>query len=158
MADDKDPRSTESSDEDVVVFLIGARVNRWRDVRGWWPVLGAMPPMLRELARHPELGMLEARSYVSGRVVLVVQYWTSFEHLEAYARAGQGQHLPAWRNFNRRTRGGAVGIFHETFVVPAANRESIYVQMPAFGLQRALGASALSRGLTARSRLAPSSA
>ncbi|MDP9435824.1 MAG: DUF4188 domain-containing protein [Actinomycetota bacterium] len=48
---DTDPRTTVVSPDDVVVLLIGMRVNRWRDVRAWLPVAAAMPLMLRELER-----------------------------------------------------------------------------------------------------------
>src|SRR3954454_9921746 len=87
--------------EEAVVFLIGARINRLRSVRKWLPVAMAMPKMLRELAQQPELGLLSARSYVSGRDVVVVQYWRSIEQLQAYAKAGDRLHLPAWKAFNQ---------------------------------------------------------
>src|SRR3954451_4164694 len=134
-------RTTAAGGEDVGGFLIGMRVSRVRAVRAWLPVAAAMPRMLRELGAEPELGLLDARSYVSGRVVLAVQYWRSFAHLDAYARAADREHLPAWRAFNQRVRsaGPACGIFHETYVVPAAAQESVYVGMPAFGLAKALG-------------------
>src|SRR3954453_14889190 len=92
-------RMTAAEEQDVVVFLIGMRINRLRSIRAWLPVAAAMPRMLRELDGEPELGLLDARSYVSGRVVLVVQYWRSFAHLDAYARAADRQHLPAWQAF-----------------------------------------------------------
>jgi len=41
---------------DFVVFLIGMRFNKLWKVRAWWPVVTAMPKMLRELEAHPELG------------------------------------------------------------------------------------------------------
>lgn len=121
--------------EGTVVFLIGMRVNTLWDVRRWLPAALAMPRMIRELMTQPQLGLLGARTYVSGRAVLVVQYWRSFEHLDAYARDREHAHLPAWRAFNQRTRGNsATGIFHETYVVGPGRSESIYVNMPDFGL------------------------
>jgi hypothetical protein len=149
-------RTTADGNDDVVVFLIGMRVNRWRHLHRWLPVAAAMPRMLRELD-GAGLGLLDARSYVSGRVVLVVQYWSSFEALEAYARAGDREHLPAWRSFNLRARSSdSVGIFHETHVVPASARESIYVHMPPHGLAKAMGSAPLTqRGLAAAHRLDP---
>ena len=149
-------RMTAAADDDVVVFLIGMRVNRLRAVRSWLPAAAAMPRMLRELAQAPALGLLDARSYVSGRVVMVVQYWRSFEDLDAYARATDREHLPAWRAFNKRMRaaGPAVGIFHETYLVPAGQRETVYVGMPAYGLGRALGVAPVAgRGERAAHRL-----
>ena len=39
---------------DFVVFLIGARINRFRDLQAWLPVVRAMPRMLAELGRRPD--------------------------------------------------------------------------------------------------------
>ncbi|MBN1093229.1 DUF4188 domain-containing protein [Blastococcus sp. TML/M2B] len=97
-------RTTADAPPGTVAFLIGMRVNRPARLRHWLPVAAAMPRMLRELARHPELGLLSARTYVSGRAVLTVQYRRSAEDLDRYARARDAAHLPAWREFNRRTR------------------------------------------------------
>lgn len=121
---------------DFVVFVLGMHVNRWRDVRAWLPVARAMPRMLSELARHPEMGMLKAHSGVMFGGPCVVQYWRSYEQLEAYARNAQAEHLPAWRAFNRAARSSpdSVGIFHETYRVSAGQWETIYGAMPEVGL------------------------
>ncbi len=50
--------TSNASEQPVVVFLIGMRVNRWWKVRQWLRTALAMPRMLRELGQHPELGML----------------------------------------------------------------------------------------------------
>ncbi|WP_439577225.1 monooxygenase family protein, partial [Elioraea sp.] len=71
-------------DGDFVVFLIGMRINRPWKLHRWLPVFLAMPRMLKELQARPELGLLGVR-YL-GRLSFV-QYWRSFEQLEAYARA-----------------------------------------------------------------------
>lgn len=126
--------------EGTVVFLIGMRINRLRDVRRWLPVFTAMPAMLRELASDPESGLLDATTWISGRTLLVRQYWSSFEKLDAYARDRNQRHRPAWHAFNVRSRGNsAVGIYHETYVVGPGRAESIYVNMPSMGLGRAVG-------------------
>jgi fumigallin biosynthesis monooxygenase-like protein len=134
-------RWTHDHEGGVVVFLIGARVNRMRAVRSWWPVLGAMPRMLKELQQDPASGLLSVTSTVHGRGSLMVQYWRDLESLLAYAHAPEYAHRPAWHEFNRAARaaGHAVGIWHETFVVPPGHHESIYVDMPEQGLPRALG-------------------
>jgi hypothetical protein len=126
----------------VVVFLIGMRVNRWRRVRAWWPVFTAMPRMLRELYADPASGLLGHRMTLSADGPLVVQYWRDREHLTAYARDPGRGHRPAWQRFNASARAseGAVGIWHETFDVPAGASESIYVDMPLRGLAAATGA------------------
>ena len=119
-----------------VVFLIGLRINEPLRIRQWWPVLNAMPRMLQELRRQPDLGFLHAESWFSRNLVMV-QYWRSMEHLLAYAKAKDAAHLPAWGDFNRRVAAnGSVGIWHETYEIAPGGYENIYVNMPAFGLGR----------------------
>lgn len=120
---------------DFVVFLIGMRVNKPWKVWRWWPVAAAMPRMLIELATKPELGLLHARSHFGFPNTLVVQYWRSFEHLEAYARSASAAHLPAWQAFNKAVgSNGDVGIWHETYAISNGRYESVYNNMPPFGL------------------------
>lgn len=120
---------------DFVVFLIGMRINHLFLIHKWMPVVRAMPRMLTELFAHKEMGLLHAYTAISGRTVMTVQYWRSFEQLHAYAHARELAHLPAWAEFNRRIGGnGAVGIFHETYVVKEGAYESVYANMPRFGL------------------------
>ena len=83
MAEVINGRRTAALDDDVVVFVIGMRINRLRRLRSWLPAFRAMPRMLRELSADEELGLLGVHSYWAGRVILAVQYWRSFEHLEA---------------------------------------------------------------------------
>lgn len=130
-------RMTATIDGDFVVFLIGMRINAFWKPWKWMPVAAAMPRMLSELARKPELGLLHARTHFGLRSTLVVQYWRSFEALHAYAVARDAEHLPAWRAFNQAIgagRGRDVGIWHETFLVRAGESESLYANMPAYGL------------------------
>ncbi len=117
-----------------VLFLIGVRLNRpWK--LNWWPVFSAMPRMLRELSEKPELGLLHYRLHFGIRSAMVVQYWRSFELLTDYAKNREQAHLPAWRDFNRAIgTNGDVGIWHETYLVAPGSYESIYVNMPEFGL------------------------
>lgn len=130
-------RLTANLDGDFVVFLIGARINRWWKIHKWLPVARAMGRMLRELHEHPELGFLGAETF-GGRTTCMVQYWRSVDHLMSYARSRDAEHLPAWHAFNRRIgQSGDVGIWHETYVVEPGRYETIYNNMPAFGLGRA---------------------
>jgi len=122
-------------DGGFVVFLIGARINKPWKVWKWWPVATAMPRMLAELARQPELGLLHARNMFSFPDAMVIQYWKSFEALEAYAKARDKAHLPAWQAFNKAVgSNGDVGIWHETYIVEPGKYETIYNNMPPFGL------------------------
>ncbi|MBA2780819.1 DUF4188 domain-containing protein [Halomonas kenyensis] len=128
-------RMQASIEGDFVVFIIGMKINKPWKVHKWWPVFTAMPRMLKELQANPELGML-------GHIAsfrFTVQYWKSFEHLEAYARSKDHAHLPAWKAFNESVgnSGGDVGIWHETYRVRAGEYESVYRGMPRFGLAQA---------------------
>lgn len=131
-------RYSGSIEGDFVVFLIGMRINRPWKLHRWPPVFVAMPKMLKELERDPHSGFLGATMGLLTTGPTVVQYWRSFEHLEQYARDPQGEHLPAWRRFNRLVRAsGDVGIWHETYRVRAGEYEAIYGNMPRVGLARA---------------------
>ena len=156
MAEIDTRRTTANLEGEVVVFLIGMRVNRLWKVHKWWPVAGAMTRMLRELYAHPELGFLHAESWF-GRTTILVQYWKSFEALEAYAKSRDHAHLPAWAAFNRAVgSSGDVGIWHETYRVRPGEVEALYHNMPPFGLARAVGAvPASGRRETAAGRMQP---
>jgi hypothetical protein len=132
-------RVTDATEGPLVVFLIGMRVNRWWKVRQWLRTALAMPRMLRELGQHPELGMLGGEAWF-GRTTLMVSYWKSVDHLFGYAKLRNAEHLPAWRAFNKHIgTNGDVGIWHETYIVQAGAHESVYVNMPAFGLGKIAG-------------------
>ena len=127
-------RLTANIEGTFVVFLIGMRINNLWRVRKWWPVALAMPRMLKELAQHPEAGMLGGEMWF-GRTTIMVQYWRSMEQLLAYAKDRESGHLPAWRAFNQSMSiNGDVGIWHETYSVSPGTYENVYVNMPAFGL------------------------
>jgi hypothetical protein len=131
-------RFTAKIQGDFVVFIIGMRINHLLLLHKWLPVALAMPRMLKELFQKPELGMLHAHTFLSGRSILVIQYWRSFEHLHAYAHTKDLQHLLAWADFNRSVGdNGSVGIFHESYLVKAGQYECLYANMPQSGLLRA---------------------
>ncbi len=134
-------RMTAELEGDFVVFLIGMRVNKWWKIHKWLPVVLAMPKMLKEISIHKELGCL---GFQQG-FTTIIQYWRSFEHLEAYARNNNKEHFPEWVKFNKRVgSNGDVGIWHETFKVTDGNYECIYNNMPLFGLAKASKAVAIS--------------
>ena len=127
-------RMTGRMDGEFVVFLIGMRINAWWKPQKWLPVASAMPKMVRELAEKPELGFLGAEQWF-GRTTIMLQYWRSMDQLLDYAKSRNSAHLPAWRAFNKRVgTSGDVGIWHETYRVRVGDYESIYVNMPRFGL------------------------
>ncbi|MGI5458243.1 DUF4188 domain-containing protein [Streptomyces sp. CA-249302] len=153
-------RTTADAKGDVVVLLIGMRINRFWAVHLWGPVMLGMLRMLRELEKDPARGL---RSKVlltaSPRTYYVVQYWESKEKLYAYATAPDAFHHKAWGALNRKERDGKlrgqVGIWHEAYVVPEGSYEAIYGDMPAFGLAAAHGQIPLEkRGRYAKDRFA----
>ena len=131
-------RRTARLDKPVVLFLIGMRFNKLLAVHKWFPVAAAMPRMLAELVKKPETGLLFYRTYISGRIILVQEYWESFDKLLNYAHDHAGQHFPAWGAFNRAIgTDGSVGIWHETYLIEPGKSECVYVNMPKFGLAAA---------------------
>jgi hypothetical protein len=131
-------RYTVRTETPLVLFLIGMRFNKLWAIHKWGPVFLAMPRMLAELRHAPQTGLLSARTYFSGRTLLVQQYWDSFEKLLAYAQDRDAVHFPAWAAFNRAVGiDGTVGIWHETYLVEPGKFECIYANMPRFGLAAA---------------------
>jgi hypothetical protein len=154
MTDVIEARMTHDYDGDLVLFLIGMRINRpWR-LDLWLPVFLAMPAMLAELSKDKDSGLLGYRLTFGAGGPLLVQYWCSHEKLYRYASDRNAAHRPAWAAFNRRARQapGAVGIWHETYLVERA--ESIYSGMPVSGLAAATSSVPVARrGETAAERL-----
>jgi len=131
-------RMTAQMDEPFVVFIIGMRINRYWKLHKWLPVFAAMPRMLRELRSHENSGLLHSETTVNTRTIVMIQYWGSFEQLRAFARDVEQEHIPAWVDYNESSaQSGDVGIFHETYRVDPNAYESVYNNMPAFGLGRA---------------------
>jgi hypothetical protein len=125
-------RMTAEIEGDFVVFLIGMRINKPWKIHKWLPVFLAMPPILKELEAHQESGCLGTINSFG----VIVQYWRSFDHLEAYARSQDQRHWPAWVAFNKRVGNNRsdVGIWHETYRVRTGEYETVYSGMPPYGL------------------------
>jgi hypothetical protein len=153
MAHEVGRRMTAEIDGDFVVFLIGARFNnKLHPLRTIMDLGGrrGMKHMLDYLVAHPEKGLL---GYVMGLPV-IVQYWRSFDHLEAFAKDTADPHLAVWRNYWRRVgKSGRTGIWHETYRVRAGEYEAVYGNMPPFGLAKAGRLVSLAEKSTARERL-----
>jgi hypothetical protein len=95
-------RFTARIEGDFVVYQIGTPTNKPWKPSAWWPVFIGMPQMQKELkAAGPTSGFL---GHSPVRPGLIVQYWRSFEQLEAYAKSKSNLHQPAWAAFNRRMR------------------------------------------------------
>jgi hypothetical protein len=81
--------------------------------------------------------MLRARNWF-GRTTMQVGYWRSLSHLVEFAGDQDRPHLPAWRRYYRKVaKSASVGIWHETYLVRPGGFETVYANMPAFGLAEA---------------------
>lgn len=140
--------------QELVVFLIGMRFNHWWRVDKWRRVASAMPRMLAHL-NEQDLGLLHWRMWI-GRTILVVQYWRSIDELYGFAVDSSAPHAAAWREFNRRVGAdGTVGVWHETYRVGPGRAETVYDNMPVFGLAAATHHVPVGHGReTAKARLA----
>jgi hypothetical protein len=148
-------RFTALTNQPFVVFLIGMRINTWWRFDKWVPVASAMGPMMRTLYTHPEKGFLHSEFFWNMRGPILVQYWRSFDDLEAFARNPSDPHVAAWRRFQQAVGAdGSVGIWHETYTVNPDQYECVYGNMPRFGLGAAMEhVEAVGRRNTARNRL-----
>ena len=131
-------RYTTENNENIVVFIIGMRINNRLALHKWLPVFNAMPGMIKELYTNKEaLGFLSMESYFGLRTTVMIQYWRSTEELLAYAKGVK--HLTAWKNFNKQIgNNDAVGIYHETYELKKGYYESVYGNMPLYGLGKAM--------------------
>jgi hypothetical protein len=79
-------------------------------------------------------GLLHSERFSLGRGHFgVLQYWRSFAELDAWSR--RPPHSEWWRAAVARMRTrGDLGVYHETFLVPRARVESIYVNCRPAGL------------------------
>ena len=146
-------RFTADIEGDFVVFIIGAKPNPLRLIRGLRDLGGykGMKHMLDYLSKNPEKGLL---GYEQLGIGSWVQYWRSFDHLEAFAKDTEDPHLDVWRKyFKRVAKSGRTGIWHETFLVRAGEFEAIYTNMPDFGLAKASSVVPVSESVAARDRL-----
>ena len=157
MAELAGRRMTAEIEGDFVVFLIGARFSKLQLVRSFADLGGrrGMKHMLDYLVARPEKGLL---AYEMG-LPTIVQYWRSFEQLEAFAKDKDDPHLEVWRQYWRRVgRTGRTGIWHETFLVKAGQYEAVYGNMAPHGLGKAGRLVPVSEASSARERIGAAAA
>jgi hypothetical protein len=146
-------RWTADIEGDFVVFIIAARLNNKLRIRRSLQDLGGrrgMNHMLQYVVDHPEKGLLGFQ----GAGATTIQYWRSYEHLEAFAKDKDDPHLAPWRAYVKRVgKTSRTEIWHETYLVRAGEYEDIYTNMPTFGLAKASKAVRVSDSSTARNRL-----
>jgi Domain of unknown function (DUF4188) len=124
-----------SRDQPFAVFLFGMRLNSPRGLRRWLWGLRVLRRIEADLAAHPERGLLAGRVYRSGRTLLAVQYWASFDALDAWARDHSLPHRPQWQRYLREaSRDASLGLWHETYLATPGTWEGVYVHMPPWGI------------------------
>ena len=136
-------RYTAVQQDNITVFLIGMRINKWYKVNKWLPVFLAMPTMMKELSQNPALGCLNTEMFFRSRMNILIQYWDSVENLQAYSK--MPKHLKSWKKFLKLVKDNdAVAFYHETYNVENGQSESVYINMPNFGLGKVYGVEAVS--------------
>ena len=132
----KTDKATVQNEKDVVVFIIGMKIHKFFYVHQWIPIAKAMGTMLKELYQNKNHGFQNGELHLNWKGITVIQYWDGFEQLETFAH--EELHRGIWKEYYQKAdMQKVVGIFHETYIVPAKNYEAIYVNMPEFGLGKA---------------------
>jgi Domain of unknown function (DUF4188) len=122
-------------EEPFAVFVFGMRLNRLRGLPRFLWGLRVLRRVLRDLDDHPERGFLAGHVYRAGRTLVAVQYWESFDALDAWARDHRLPHRKPWQRYLREARNdGAMGLWHETYLASPGNWEGVYLNMPPWGL------------------------
>ncbi|HYT25100.1 MAG TPA: DUF4188 domain-containing protein [Actinomycetota bacterium] len=123
--------------EPFAVFVFGMRLNRLRGLPRLLWGLRVLRRVLDDLEGH-ERGFLAGRVYRSGRTLVAIQYWESFDALDAWARDHALPHRGPWQRYLREAlRDPAVGLWHETYLARPGTWEGVYVNMPPWGLGEA---------------------
>ena len=150
-------RFTAKPSENFVLFLIGMRINRWWMLHKWLPMILAMPRMLKRLRAEPKLGMIHSEGFfrLFPLTTCMVSYWRDFESLENFAKSASEPHLVPWGRYMKKVGAdGSVGVWHETYQIEKTRTESIYGNMPKFGLGAAFPHVAINpNNTTARQRI-----
>ena len=134
-------RLTAQLDGDFVIFLIGAMVHDPAVAIEASQLFMAMGDMLDELEADPSKGLLGYTRHGEPGKGVIMQYWRSFDALEAYSRNPGAGHAPVWRAWNRlyllgSEERGAAGIWHETFKVAPATMKLSTRTCPSWGCRR----------------------
>ena len=145
---------------DFCVFLIGMRVNKPLLFHKWIPVFWWMTKMHIEINSRQrmgkDLGLLGCHMWF-GRTTCQIQYWRSLDQLVSFSRSRVSSHWPAWQKFMKSIgTDGTVGIWHETYKCSPHSYESLYINMPPFGLGKVGNIlPATGKYQTAKKRLTP---
>lgn len=129
---------TSKPENTFVVFIFGMRINNFLYFWLWIPFFIRLLKMISRLKKYKESGMMNAHMFFSMGGLGVMQYWESFDKLEAFALDENDKHLPNIKKYQRLIgKSGIVGIWHETFIVENDKFETFYYNMPKWGLAKA---------------------
>ena len=122
---------------ELCLVRLGLQVRRWSAL-AYASRVGRAIDRSAEQAIREGAGLLHSERFAMGwRHFGVLQYWRAFDDLEQWSR--RPPHAEWWREaVDRMRKRGDFGVYHETFLVPRAGIESIYlncspVGMAAFG-------------------------
>lgn len=130
----------EPSNRDVVVFLIGTRINHPLGI--FAPGVGKLdfPGMVKDLEEHSEeYGFLGITSWINSSdrttngELLEICYFRTNEGLQKFAQAPIHRNNWDWWNKNLKQY-PHISIYHETYHVPKGHWESIHVNSHISGL------------------------
>ena len=118
---------------ELALARIGLIARRW-SARGAVRSLAKAAERAATEAKVAGAGLLHAERFAAGTGhVVLLQYWRDYESMEAWTR--RPPHSEWWRSaVDRMRRKGDLGVYHESFLVPRANVESIYLDSPPVGL------------------------
>ena len=126
---------TAGGSEPIVIFLLGVRINRWRMVRRWLPLLLTVAGAVRELAEDRNSGLLGYRLLLGPgpRQAMIVQYWRGHDDLRRFAR-GERHRSAQRRYWWHYGASDGVGVWHELIGSPSGQHHAMYGNMPPTGL------------------------
>ena len=122
-----------------------------------WPYASRLAREIDRAANEAKVskaGMLSSERFRLGWGHFgVLQYWSSFEELDEWSH--RPPHAEWWRGALERMRSREdFGIYHETYLVPKAGIESIYLNSPRVGLASfGITGEAVGSSTTSRDRL-----
>jgi len=129
---------TSKPEAPFVVFIFGMRINNILFFWLWLPFLIRLIRIVSRLRNYRESGMMNAHLFFSGMSLGVIQYWDSFDKLEVFAKDNNDLHMPNNKKYKKTVgKSGFVGIWHETYLVEHDKFETMYYNMPKWGLARA---------------------
>lgn len=131
-------RYTARSEQPLVLFAIGMRINRAFAIHRWLlPTINTIRLWRHMQWQRPD-GYLGGYLYVYWRGVGMTQYWRDFESLIAFSHDKTQPHVAAWQQLAKLTqKDQSFGYWHETYTVAPGTSEAIYGSMPRFGLAAA---------------------